>query len=605
MVVDGEGVGLAAALGTGTLIYVGVAVYVWRHRRAVGGRALTAMLLSACVWTLFYALEVQARTPGATELWADLKYVGIVVLPPSLLCFALLYSGRRRRIGRRAVAALLVEPVLVLTALAVPATHHLVRTLPRTAARGQALVVDVGPLFWVHLVYSYLMLLTGFGLLTVSLLRVSRRHTRRALVVAGSVLLPFVLNAGFNAGVPGLRTYDLTPLGFSVTGFVLVWGFFRFRLLDLLPVGRRQVVDRLPDAVLVLDAHHRIVDANPAAVALAAGRGDQLVGHELADVLPELAEALAGGATLCRVEPPAPAADGDPVGAAVQLEVTTSPLPDDVSTPTGTLVVLRDVTAQQDAERRLRELLDERTSTIATLQRGLYPSRLPVVPGVDVAAVLSPAEVETNVGGDFVDVRASGPKRWTLMVGDVVGKGAGAATLTAVARHTTLALSALGWEPSQVLHDVSRAIALEDLGQDDPRFCTMALATLEPTDEGASVVLSLGGHPRPLLLTAAGEVTEVGVPGHLLGVLEDPELHDSPLTLRPGEALVLFTDGVTETRCGDEAFGDHRLVELVSTLAGCTAEHVVSTLVEQVRAFGAQEDSRDDVAVLAIVVPAR
>ena len=118
-------------------------------------------------------------------------------------------------------------------------------------------------------------------------------------------------------------------------------------------------------------------------------------------------------------------------GVTVDLEVSVSSLPDENSTPTGRLVVLRDVTVQRDIERRLRELLDERTSTIATLQRGLYPTQIPDVPGVDIAAVLSPAEAETNVGGDFVDVRASGAGRWTLMVWDVVGKGAGAATLTA------------------------------------------------------------------------------------------------------------------------------------------------------------------------------
>ena len=587
---------LLVALVLGALLYVGVAAYVWRHRRAVGGRALTVLLLSACVWTLCYAAEVRADTAVWTERWADLKYVGIVLLPPSLLVFALQYSGGRRRISRRWVAALLVEPLVVLAALAFPSTHDLVRSIDEATGR-----VVAGPIFWAHLAYSYLVLVAGFGLLGAGLLRVSRRYLRQALTLGASALLPFVLNAGYNLGVPGLRSYDLTPIGFSITGFVLVWGFFRFRLLDLLPVGRRHVVDRLPDAVLVLDVHGRVVDANPAAAALVGEGVGALVGQDLVEVLPELASLLAplaatsAGSGACRVERD---------GGSLDLVVSHSPLPDE-SAPTGRLVVVRDVTAAQDADRRLRDLLAERTATIATLQRGLYPSRLPRVPGVDVAAVLSPAEADTNVGGDFVDVRAGAPGRWTLMVGDVVGKGAGAATLTAVARHTTLALSALGWAPSVVLQHVSRAITAEDLGQDDPRFATMALATLEPTADGASVVLSLGGHPRPLLLTAAGEVTEVGVPGHLLGVLDEPELHDSPLTLRPGEALIVFTDGVTETRRGDEAFGDHRLVELVATLAGRSAQDVVATVVREVRAFGQASDSRDDVAVLALVVPPR
>ena len=594
-----ELVPLVAALGVGAALYVGVAAFVWRHRRAVGGRPLTVVLLSAGVWTVCYLVEVNASDRGTVELWASLKYVGIVLLPPSMLSFALAYSGRRRRMGRLRVALLLVEPIVVLGALAIPATHDLVRSLPASAPAGQPLVADVGPLFWVHLLYSYAMLTVGFGLLVAGLLRVSRRYRRQALTVILSALLPFALNAGYNLALPGLDRYDLTPIGFSITGFVLVWGFFRFRLLDLLPVGRRQVVDRLPDAVLVLDARDRVVDSNPAASALVGIAAPDLVGRDVLDVVPVLETLLRQQAPTrtspCRLE----AEDG----VAVDLEVTVSPLTDDSSTPTGRLVVLRDVTRQRDVERRLRELLQERTSTIATLQRGLYPTQLPDVPGIDIAAVLSPAEAETNVGGDFVDVRVSGPGRWTLMVGDVVGKGAGAATLTAVARHTTLALSALGWAPSRVLADVSRAIALEDAGTDGPRFCTMVLATLEPVPGGAQVVLSLGGHPRPLLRRANGDVTEVGVPGHLLGVLEDPELYDSPLHLGPGDALVMFSDGVTEARRGDEDFGDKRLAALVAEVGDGSAAEIVATLVREVREFGAQMVARDDVAVLAVVVP--
>ena len=594
---DRELVPLAAALAVGAALYVGIAAFVWRHRRAVGGRSLTVVLLSAGVWTLGYLVELNAGDRAAMELWGDLKYVGIVLLPPSVLSFALAYSGRRRRMGRLRVALLLVEPLLVLAALAVPATHDLVRSLPTVAEPGERLLADVGPLFWAHLVYSYSMLVVGFGLLVVGLLKVSRRYRRQALILIGSVLLPFALNAGFNLGLPGLAVVDLAPVGFSITAFVLVWGFFRFRLFDLLPVGRRQVVDRLPDAVLVLDAHDRVVDSNPAASLLVGVDGTDLVGLDVLDVVPAIEPALRHLTVLagCRME----AANG----VTVDLEVSVSSLPDESSTPTGRLVVLRDVTVQRDIERRLRELLDERTRTIATLQRGLYPTQIPDVPGIDIAAVLSPAEVETNVGGDFVDVRASGAGRWTLMVGDVVGKGAGAATLTAVARHTTLALSALGWEPSRVLADVSRAIALEDDGTDGPRFCTMVLASIEPVADGAAVVLSLGGHPRPLLRRANGDVTEVGVPGHLLGVLADPELYDSPLRLGPGDALVMFSDGVTEARRDDEDFGDSRLAALVAQVGGGTADDIVTAVVREVREFGAQMAIPDDVAVLAVVVP--
>jgi serine phosphatase RsbU (regulator of sigma subunit)/PAS domain-containing protein len=608
--VDGV-VPLGAALLAGAAAYVVVAAYVWTNRHAAAARALTVLTLAAGAWTLCYALEVSVQGPDQVELWGDLKYLGIVLVPPSMWAFALEYTGRRRRLHRRDVALLLIEPVIVLAALAVPASHDLVRSVTVDPGSGE-LVVATGPLFWVHLVYSYSLMLAATFVLVHGLLRVSDRHRLAAWSLIVAVLAPMVLNALYNLQVPGVDVVDLTPVAFSITGLVLVWGLFRFRLLDLIPLGRKKIVDRIPDAVLVLDAVGRVVDVNPAGLTLLRLPPRRVTGRPVLDLLPALAGLVAAGARghvsgSCKVSTP-----GSPV---VDLAVTISPLPDERQTPTGHLIVLRDVTVQHDVERRLRELVAERTETIAVLQRGLYPQRVPDVPGVDVAALLSPAEAETNVGGDFIDIRALGANRWTLIVGDVVGKGAGAATLTSLARHTTLALASLGWPPSQVLAHVSAAIAADGSAGDglrDPRFATMALAMLEPVTgddglagQGADVVLALGGHPRPLLLGADGQVTEVGVPGTLLGVVEAPELHDVPLRLRAGEALLLFTDGVTEARRGREVFGEERLVGLVHGLAGLPAAEMVERVVGRVRSFSGVDDPRDDVAVLAVVVPAQ
>lgn len=592
---------LAVALAAGAAIYLTLAAYVWSHRRAVGGRALTLLVLAAATWTILSAIEVSVDSPALQAKWGAAKYLGIAVLPPALLCFALQYTGRWGRIGRRWVAALAVEPVLVLGLLTFEETRGLIRSLPAGPVSGGYVVTVSGPLFWVHTAYSYVLILVATVLLLVGLVRVSHRYAPQAWTLIASVLLPLVLNALYIVGELG--PVDPTPIGFSITGVVLVWGFFRFRLLDLVPVGRRQVVEQIPDAVVVLDRRGVVVDCNPAAGTLVGAAAGDLVGRPLVELLPELSGLVAS--TELAVESSHGCLVATDRGQ-LDLAVTLSPLPDDVATPTGRLLVLRDVTAQRDVERRLREVVAERQGIIDTLQQGLYPARLPRVPGVDVAAALDAAEASTNIGGDFVDVRASGAGRWTLMVGDVVGKGAGAATLTALVRHTTVALAALGWPPSRVLASVSSAIAAEEAmaGTDrDPRFCTLALATLEPSATGADVVLSLGGHPRPLLVMPDGQVTEVGVPGSLLGIIEPPELHDVPLSLRAGESLVLFTDGVTETRLGDEPFGDERLVALLASLAGQPAATIVQEVVRAVRGFGHGEEGRDDVAVLVVAVP--
>ncbi|GAB3690641.1 histidine kinase N-terminal 7TM domain-containing protein [Angustibacter aerolatus] len=606
--------GALVALCLGAVLYLAITASVWRHRRAVGARALVLLLLAGSAWTLFAAAEVGAADPQVQERWGDAKYLGIVLLGPALLVFALQYTGRRPHLRRRWLAALAVEPVVVLALLSVPATHDLVRHVPDDAPSGVYAYPLPGPLFWPVAVWTYLLVVAATIVIVLGVARVARPHPWRATLLIGSMALPLLLNALYNAELLFTGDVDPTPMGFSIAGIVLVWGFFRFRLVDLVPVGRRQVFDRIPDGVLVLDLLGRVVDANPAAGRLAGRARGALVGAVAGEVLPALHPLLrstAAGESATGSEV-LPAADG----VRRDVEVTISPLPDDASEPSGRLVVVRDVSAQRSVERRLRELVAERQTTIDTLQRGLVPARLPHVPGLDVAAALDPAEAETNVGGDFLDLRAVGDGRWACMIGDVVGKGAGAATLTALARHTAVALSGLGWVPSRVLAAVAAAVAAEEAVGDpdaDPRFCTMALATLEPVPGGAEVVLSLGGHPRPFVVSASGSVTEVGRPGSLLGVVDPPRLHDELVRLRAGDALVLFTDGVTETRRGLEPFGDDQLVRLLGSLAGRSADRVVRSLVEAVRTWGEPHgaaggagaaDARDDVAVLVVAVPA-
>jgi PAS domain S-box-containing protein len=592
-------------LAAGAVLYLAVAAYVWRHRRALGARALIVLLLSAAVWTLLSVIEISQPDPRLQERWGDLKYVGIVALPPAFLAFALQYTGRRRRLRRRWIIALAVEPVVLLALLAMPATHDWVRFVPEDATYGKYAFVEAGPMFWGNLGYSYVLIVAAIGLLVRDLVRVSSRYGRQAWTLIVSVLVPLAVNALYNLGkfthLP-TGTIDPTPVGFSFACFVLVWGFFRFRLLDLVPVGRRQVVERIPDAVVVTDARGVVVDANPAAARLTGGPRSDMVGRHVLEVLPAVSsvthaaalhEQASGSCVITTTE-----GERD-------LSVTVSPLPDATS-PTGRLLVLRDVTAQRDVERRYRDLAAERQVIIETLQRGLYPARLPDIPGVDVAAALDPAETHTAIGGDFVDVRPSTPGCWSLVLGDVVGKGASAATLTALARHTTAALSSLGWAPSRVLAGVSAAVAAEEafaVPGSDPRFCTIALAMLQPQDGEAEVTLSLGGHPRPMLVPVGGGVVEVGCPGTLLGIVHPPELHDVTLRLRPGDALVLYTDGVVETRRESEPFGEARLIELLEATRGLPAAAVVGAVVGEVRRYGRGGDGRDDVAVLVVRVP--
>ncbi|MGL5828108.1 MAG: histidine kinase N-terminal 7TM domain-containing protein [Angustibacter sp.] len=386
------------ALSLGAIFFLGVAGFVFRHRGGVGANALMVFLLAAGFWSILHGAEFLIADPQRQEMWGDIKYLGVVAIPPSILVFAVQYTGRRSRLGPFSFGLLMVEPLVVLALLFNPSTHDLVRSVPDDAPYGAYFPSIVGPVFVVHAAYSYALVVVAMSWLIIVLLRVSKKHRLRAWALIIICSSPLVLNIAYILRVIPLKI-DPTPFAFSIAALVLVWGFFRFRLNELVPVGRRQVVDRIPDAVLVLDTQGRVMDANPAAARLTGQVESALVGRDVIAVLPQL-RALADGtpvtqqaAGTCRVRTGA--------GVDLDLAVTVSPLPDDRSDPTGRLVVLRDITVQRDVERRLRELVRERSATIETLRRGLYPVNMPAIPGVQVAAVLDPAEAETSIGGDF------------------------------------------------------------------------------------------------------------------------------------------------------------------------------------------------------------
>ena len=280
------------------------------------------------------------------------------------------------------------------------------------------------------------------------------------------------------------------------------------------------------------------------------------------------------------------------------------------------LLVLRDVTQRVEAERRLRELLDETTRLAETLQAGLRPLSLAPVPGVQIAARWVPAgSGQGRVSGDFYDVHQTLGGDHAFVVGDVAGKGVHAAVVTSMARYTVRTLSAQGWSPGRVLEQLNQAL-LADV--DEERFCTVLYGRIAQDSvdidaewtPGVRLTLALGGHPQPLVRWLDGSVTVVGQPGTALGLLSRVDIKEETIQLQPGEVLVAYTDGVTEARRGVEQFGEQRLADMVAAAAGglrgaigpaaaaLVADAVADRVLEAVTDYA---EERDDVAVLVVV----
>jgi sigma-B regulation protein RsbU (phosphoserine phosphatase) len=236
-------------------------------------------------------------------------------------------------------------------------------------------------------------------------------------------------------------------------------------------------------------------------------------------------------------------------------------------------------------------LFADRSYIAKTLQEGLLPAALPEIPRVELAVGYRAGTLETDVGGDFYDVFAAG-ESWMFVTGDVVGKGAKAAAITGLARHTLRTAAHYERSPAEMLRVLNRAML--DQFTDEEQFCTVAVAQLH----GERLRVASGGHPLPLVLRASGEVRPAGRPGALIGVLDDPPLHDESITIASGDSVVLYTDGITDARGALGRFGAPRLAAVLAMLVALPPARIVERIDRAVAAYR-DGDPTDDSAVVA------
>ncbi|MFI9641219.1 SpoIIE family protein phosphatase [Micromonospora sp. NPDC051925] len=260
------------------------------------------------------------------------------------------------------------------------------------------------------------------------------------------------------------------------------------------------------------------------------------------------------------------------------------------------VAVLEDVARRAGLAIENARIHAERRRVAQTLQQSLLPPVLPVVEGVGFGAEYVPTGDEAEVGGDFYDVVPLPDGRWLVVVGDVSGKGVQAAAVTGLVRDVIRVLVGDGKPLPEALARLNDTLVERGGG----RYCTLALAAVGPGDgDRLDVSLHLAGHDRPVLLHGAGGANFVGTGGTALGLLDSITSPSAEIPLAPGDALIFYTDGVTERRRGRELFGTERLREAAAPLAGYSADVIAARLRATAINFSV-ESPRDDIAILVL-----
>ena len=268
--------------------------------------------------------------------------------------------------------------------------------------------------------------------------------------------------------------------------------------------------------------------------------------------------------------------------------------------PRAVRVAVFDATERRQYEQELllakhrAEESEERAVLLAkTLQRTLIPPVTPEIPGLQLAAAYRPAGKGDEVGGDFYDVFQVAEGDWVVVLGDVCGKGVDAAVVTSLVRHTVRALAVVHRSSRDVLHYLNAIL----MSSDTDRFCTLVMLRLRRDHERWQVTSSSGGHPLPVHLQPGCAPAKLGEPGTIVGAFDSAYFSDVTMSLKDGESLFLYTDGVTEASRGGDLFGEDGLFEALSEPA--TTPDLIHRVLGRVLEFQDQAP-RDDIALLAI-----
>ena len=540
-----------AALFASTALSIWSAVIARTRRGVPGGAAFSWMMMAVALWSLASAMHTVVSDRDARIVIAKLQYLGVAPIGVLWLLFTSAYSRAAWPISsdRLLRVAVWAEPLVTFVLVLTNEQHqlHWAAIEEVQTSLGSRLVYRPGPWYWVHVTYSYFLVLIGTLLLVRGLRRFPPPYRRQtALVIAGAIV-PWVGNFLYLTSVLPVTGFDLTPLAFTASGACFTFGIYRYRLFGLVPVARDMVVDSMEDAVLVLDAERRIVDLNAAAEKYT-GLTTSSLGRPVDEVVAWWNEAVSedgakpgGQPAMVKVEP-----------GPRYFEVKVSAVRDPQKRFVGWLVIVHDIShrrrneAERHAfERRVQE--QQKSESLMVLAGGVAHDFNNLLTGIlgnaEMLAIQAPPESEHRRAAEAIMI---GAQRAADLVSKMLAYSGGGRVVAervdldalvmemvdllsaSVARHCTLTYKSPGQlplvetDPTQIRQVVLNLIVNAAEAVDDHGVITVETGS-ETLDRSALQQMTFGDQIEPGPYVFIDVVDNgVGMSEHTLARMFDP-----------------------------------------------------------------------------------
>jgi PAS domain-containing protein len=356
-------VGFSLVYLLAAVIALAAAAVIWPRRDAPGGAPLALMLTAAAFWAVCDAIELYLPSVAGKRLVSQFQYIGVISAAPFLFHAAMELAGLAARLTPRLLALVWGIPLASLAMAWTSQWHGLLWTNIRLPQGDLPFsIYEYGWWFWVLTAQHYLLMIAASLILLSAIRRVRRQFRTGMIAVLVAVILPWVGNAAYNAKLGPWPGLNWLTLSLGVSGSILVWVVLREGLLDLLPRAREALVDKMTDAVLVLDHEGQVLFANNTtqtlsidAASLAKGLGLKTL-HDAPAQWRAEAQVESGGTTRW-------------------FDVHVDPVRDRWGAISGRLLVAREVTLQKALEDERERLIDELQVALkkVTQLEGLLP----------------------------------------------------------------------------------------------------------------------------------------------------------------------------------------------------------------------------------------
>ncbi|HKS43382.1 MAG TPA: GAF domain-containing SpoIIE family protein phosphatase, partial [Blastocatellia bacterium] len=245
-------------------------------------------------------------------------------------------------------------------------------------------------------------------------------------------------------------------------------------------------------------------------------------------------------------------------------------------------------------ERLEKRRMEEELKVASEIQMRLQPVAPPQIEGWDMTGVSFPCR---EIGGDYYDfIRRKSDNRLIIAVGDVSGKGTGAALLMSSLHAAVRAQSQTRLAISGVMREIN-----EYIFENSPsnKFLTLFYGELDP--ETGTLVYSNGGHNTPMLVRATGEIISLDQGGLPIGMMKGVQYQEATVFFNPGDSLIIYSDGITESiNDRDEEFGEERLIEVVKHNLSRSASGIRDRIDEALSRFVGTTAPVDDMTLMII-----